>query len=72
LTHTVTHLTKGGRFRQAADREKEIGQIYLQEFNDLHKACESFERAADWYAQEDATACVLHFSAYHIAEIIGL
>ncbi|KAL0951252.1 hypothetical protein HGRIS_007970 [Hohenbuehelia grisea] len=56
LTQTITHLTQGGRFRQAADREKEIGQIYLQESNDIRKACESFERAGDWYAQEDATA----------------
>ena len=56
LTQTITHLTKAGRFRQAADREKEIGQIYLQETNDLQKACESFERAGEWYAQEDATA----------------
>ncbi|KAI0082290.1 vesicular-fusion protein SEC17 [Panus rudis PR-1116 ss-1] len=56
LSHTITHLTQQGRFRQAADREKEIGQIYLQEVNDLRKACESFERAAEWYAQEDATA----------------
>lgn len=58
LTQTVVHLTQGGRFRQAADREKEIGQIYLQESNDLRRACESFERAGDWYAQEDATAYV--------------
>ncbi|THH34043.1 hypothetical protein EUX98_g141 [Antrodiella citrinella] len=56
LSQTITHLTKQGRFRQAADREKEIGQIYLQELSDLRKACDSFERAADWYAQEDATA----------------
>ncbi|KAF7436769.1 vesicular-fusion protein S17 [Pleurotus ostreatus] len=56
LTQTIVHLTQGGRFRQAADREKEIGQIYLQESNDLRKACDSFERAGDWYAQEDATA----------------
>ncbi|RDX55779.1 TPR-like protein [Lentinus brumalis] len=56
LSQTVTFLTKAGRFRQAADREKEIGQIYLQELNDLRKACESFERAAEWYSQEDATA----------------
>jgi len=56
LTQTITHLTAGGRFRQAADREKEIGQIYLQEVNDLRKACESFARAGDWYSQEDATA----------------
>lgn len=58
LSQTITHLTKAGRFRQAADREKEIGQIYLQEQNDLRKACESFERAGEWYAQEDAQAYV--------------
>ncbi|CAA7265846.1 unnamed protein product [Cyclocybe aegerita] len=56
LTQTIVHLTQGGRFRQAADREKEIGQIYLQESNDLRRACESYVRAGDWYAQEDATA----------------
>ncbi|PPQ82060.1 hypothetical protein CVT25_014601 [Psilocybe cyanescens] len=56
LTQTIVHLTKGGRFRQAADREKEIGQIYLQENNDLRKACESYERAGEWYQQEDASA----------------
>ncbi|KAF9453861.1 vesicular-fusion protein SEC17 [Macrolepiota fuliginosa MF-IS2] len=56
LTQTINHLTKSGRFRQAADREKEIGQIYLQEFNDLGKACDSFVRAGDWYSQEDAAA----------------
>ncbi|KAF8202900.1 vesicular-fusion protein SEC17 [Pholiota molesta] len=56
LTQTIVHLTKGGRFRQAADREKEIGQIYLQESNDLRKACESYVRAGEWYSQEDAAA----------------
>ncbi|KAJ7596989.1 vesicular-fusion protein SEC17 [Mycena floridula] len=56
LSQTVLNLTQGGRFRQAADREKEIGQIHLQESNDIRKACESFERAAEWYAQEDAMA----------------
>jgi alpha-soluble NSF attachment protein len=56
LAQTIVHLTQAGRFRQAADREKEIGQIHLQENNDLRKACESYERAGDWYAQEDATA----------------
>lgn len=58
LSHTVTFLTKSGRFRQAADREKEIAQIYIQEKQDLRKGCESYERAAEWYAQEDATAYV--------------
>ena len=58
LTSTVTLLTQLGRFRQAADREKEIGQIFLQELRDLGRACEAFERAGEWYAQEDANACV--------------
>ncbi|KAJ6604608.1 vesicular-fusion protein SEC17 [Mycena vulgaris] len=50
LKQTVLHLTKAGRFRQAADREKRIGQIHLQENNDLRQA------SGDWYAQEDAAA----------------
>lgn len=60
LSQTITHLTKQGRFRQAADREKEIGQIYLQELNDMKKACESYERAGEWYSQEDAQAYKLY------------
>ncbi|KAN0100581.1 Soluble NSF attachment protein, SNAP domain containing protein [Tylopilus felleus] len=56
LSQTITHLTASGRFRQAADREKEIAQIYQHELNDIQKACESLERAGDWYSQEDATA----------------
>lgn len=56
LQQTIQHLVAGGRFRQAADREKEIAQIYLQETQDLTRACESFLRAGDWYAEEDAVA----------------
>ena len=59
LSQTVTFLTKGGRFRQAADREKEIAQIYIQEKQDLAKGCECYERAGEWYLQEDATAYAL-------------
>jgi hypothetical protein len=64
LTSTVTLLTQLGRFRQAADREKEIGQIFLQELRELGKACEAFERAGEWYAQEDANACVFLYSSH--------
>lgn len=69
LSQTITFLTKAGRFRQAADREKEIGQIHLQEGKDSStagdwggaakakaEACKSFDRAAEWYTQEDAKA----------------
>lgn len=58
LSQTIVHLTASGRFRQAADREKEIAQIYQNELADLRKACESFVRAGDWYSQEDAAASV--------------
>ncbi|KAH7883542.1 soluble NSF attachment protein [Phlebopus sp. FC_14] len=56
LVQTITHLTASGRFRQAADREREISQIYQHELHDLRNACNSLEQAGDWYSQEDATA----------------
>lgn len=55
LGQTVVFLTKSGRFRQAADREKEIAQLYQQD-NNLGEACASLVRAGEWYAQEDANA----------------
>ena len=58
LKHTISHLVVSGRFRQAADREKEIAQINWKEKNDIRLACESFERAGEWYSQEDAQAYV--------------
>ncbi|KAG8902842.1 vesicular-fusion protein S17 [Tulasnella sp. 417] len=56
LGSTVRLLTQLGRFRQAADREKEIGQIYLHEGNDMSKAVAAYLQAAEWYDQEDAKA----------------
>lgn len=70
LSQTITHLTQGGRFRQAADREKEIAQIYLQEQHDLRRACDSFQRAGEWYAQEDAAAYVVCPSIFLDAFIV--
>ena len=72
LSQTVTFLTQSGRFRQAADREKEIAQIYIQEKQDLHKGCESYERAGEWYLQEDATAYVLFRERCALANLILL
>lgn len=45
-----------GRFRQAADREKNIAELYKNEANDPKKALESYEQAGDWYLQEGASA----------------
>ncbi|KAK1922187.1 soluble NSF attachment protein [Papiliotrema laurentii] len=56
LHQTIKLLVNAGNFRQAADREKEIANIYAQDGLDLAKARDSFVRAGDWYKQEDANA----------------
>ncbi|KDQ10359.1 hypothetical protein BOTBODRAFT_163918 [Botryobasidium botryosum FD-172 SS1] len=56
LESAIRLLHRIGQFRQAADREKEIANIWLQGISDIGKACESFERAGEWYSQENAQA----------------
>ncbi|CAG7849973.1 Vesicular-fusion protein SEC17 [Serendipita indica DSM 11827] len=56
LSHTIKHFCATGKFRQAADREKEIAQIYVKELNDVKRGCESYDQAAEWYDQEDSKA----------------
>lgn len=54
LTHAITLLTQLGRFRQAADRQKEVGQILKE--SDLPAARDAMEKAGEWYSMEDANA----------------
>lgn len=56
LHQAIKLLIESGLFRQAADREKEIANIYAQDGIDQAKARDSFVRAGDWYKQEDANA----------------
>ncbi|WAQ88881.1 hypothetical protein PtA15_10A302 [Puccinia triticina] len=56
LRRTVEILIEKGRFRQAADRQKDIGRIFQQDAGDLQGALDAFLQAAEWYAQEDAHA----------------
>jgi len=58
LRKTIEIYLKKGRFRQAADRSKEIGQIFQQDGGDLQGALEAYDQAGEWYAQEDAAAYV--------------
>jgi alpha-soluble NSF attachment protein len=58
LQQTIELLKQKGRFRQAADREKEIATIYVQEGGDLAAALQAYEQAGELYSAEDATACV--------------
>ncbi|GAA5982830.1 hypothetical protein JCM11641_004641 [Rhodosporidiobolus odoratus] len=56
LQKTIQLYKEKGRFRQAADRSKEIASILQQEGGDLAGAMEAYEAAGDIYMQEDATA----------------
>ncbi|KAK4698130.1 alpha-soluble NSF attachment protein, partial [Phenoliferia sp. Uapishka_3] len=56
LQRTIGLYKEKGRFRQAADREKEIAGIFQQEGGNLPAALEAFEAAGDLYQSEDATA----------------
>lgn len=56
LHQTIKMVVEAGNFRQAADREKEIAQIYAEGGYDIRQARDSYQRAGDWYKQEDANA----------------
>lgn len=58
LRRTVEILIEKGRFRQAADRQKDIARIFQQDSGDLQGALDAFLQAGEWYAQEDAHAYV--------------
>ncbi|CEH13378.1 vesicular-fusion protein sec17 [Ceraceosorus bombacis] len=49
-------LLGSGRFRQAADREKQLAELYKGDARDPQRAIESYEKAAEWYSQEGAGA----------------
>lgn len=56
LTRSKGILVEAGKFRQAADREKSIAELYRNEANDPRKALASYEQAGEWYNQEGASA----------------
>ncbi|GAA5842769.1 hypothetical protein JCM11251_001487 [Rhodosporidiobolus azoricus] len=56
LQRTIQLYKEKGRFRQAADRHKEIASILQQEGGDLMGALEAYEQAGAIYMNEDAVA----------------
>ena len=49
-------LVERGRFRQAADRQKNMAELYREDPNHFDQGLEAYDRAANWYLQEGATA----------------
>lgn len=56
LTRAREILIERGRFRQAADREKAIAELWKNDANDPEKALGAYEQAGGWYLQEGANA----------------
>lgn len=48
--HSGIHLT--------VNLSEEVAQIYQQDGQDLQSAMDAYEKSGEWYASEDATACV--------------
>lgn len=49
-------LVERGRFRQAADRKKNMAELYREDPNRLDQGLLAYEQAASWYMQEGASA----------------
>lgn len=73
LTRAREILIERGRFRQAADREKAVAELYKNEAADGEKALEAYEQAAAWYLQEgaNATASGCYREAAQLATDLG-
>ncbi|KAI9503333.1 vesicular-fusion protein S17 [Coemansia spiralis] len=56
LKRAVELLTKYNRFYIAASHQKEIARIYEEELSDIENAMHAYQKAAEWYGQEDSTA----------------
>ena len=52
---TIEFLTQAGRFRQAADRQKDIAKLYIKN-GALEEASNSYVKAGEWYENEGAKA----------------
>ncbi|BGO93341.1 hypothetical protein NBRC10512_000076 [Rhodotorula toruloides] len=73
LQRTIQLYKEKGRFRQAADRHKEIAAILQQEGGDMAGALEAYEAAGNIYSNEDATASAnaCYKEAAEIAATLG-
>jgi alpha-soluble NSF attachment protein len=72
LKLAVDAFLKAGRFHMAAAHEKEIAEIYESLLDDCKNAAVYYEKAADRYVAEDATATALscQLKAANLAAVV--
>ncbi|WFD00162.1 vesicular-fusion protein S17 [Malassezia yamatoensis] len=56
MDRSASLLVDRGRFRQAADRKKNMAELYKEDPNRLDQGLQAYEQAANWYMQEGASA----------------
>ncbi|KAJ1814978.1 vesicular-fusion protein S17 [Coemansia sp. RSA 2598] len=68
LTQAVALLAERGRFRMAASHKMEIARIYEEDLSDVEKAMAAYDKAAEWYSDEDspslANKCLLKVAGF--------
>lgn len=56
LVKAVKILSEKGRFSAAANNQRQVAEMYETDINDVPKALEAYELAADWYQGEESNA----------------
>lgn len=68
LMKAIEIYTDMGRFTMAAKHHQSIGELYETEINDLQRAVQHFEQAADYFKGEESTSsankCMLKVAQY--------
>jgi hypothetical protein len=54
LKQAVDILSEKGRFSAAANNQKQIAELYETDLQDLEKAMDAYNIAAEWYHGEDS------------------
>ncbi|KAL1972620.1 hypothetical protein VTN31DRAFT_7034 [Thermomyces dupontii] len=56
LESAIQHYISKGNFRRAASHQQNLGEVYEVEIGNAKKALEAYEKTAEWYESDNATA----------------
>lgn len=56
LEKAINMFVQRGQFRRSANFKTDLGELYENELQDIHKAIQSYEDASEWYKGDSATA----------------
>lgn len=58
LSSAIHHYISKGNFRRAANQQQNLGEVFEIEIGDPKKALDAYEKAADWYENDNSQAYV--------------